>query len=275
MSRIALSLGLPPKTLGQEIIEALVEARSQPAIPPKLVQNATCQENILLGGEVNLLRIPAPILHEGDGGRYLNTYGIIVAQTPDKKWTNRSIARIMLLDKNRMKGIVSPNQHIGTVRQTWTDIGKPMPFALALGVEPFLPFVGGMPLPDYVSECNYAGAYFDEPIEVVQCKTVDLQVPATAEIVVEGYLSDTETDVEEPMGEYAGYMWDEEGSQKPVYHTTAMTYRNNPILPISVAGEPVEEDHTAWGIPNGAEIVYLLPSGGVSRYLRLESFRKC
>ena len=168
----------------------------------------------------------------------------------------------MLLDKNRMAGIIAPNQHIGMVRQTWTDIGQSMPFALALGVEPFIPFVGGMPLPEYVNEADYVGAYFGEPVEVVQCETVDLQVPATAEIVIAGTLSLTETDVEGPMGEYAGYLWTGQSSHKPVYHVTAMTYRNDPILPVSVAGEPVEENHTAWGVPNAAEIVYALRSAG-------------
>lgn len=244
LSRIAISLGLPATATGQEIIEALVEARSQEFIAPKLVDRAPCKENILTGDQVDLLRFPAPLLHEGDGGRYINTYGIIVAQTSDKQWTNWSIARIMLLDKNRMTGIVAPNQHIGMVRKTWSDRGEPMPFAVVLGVEPFLPFVGGMSLPDHVSEADYAGAYFGEPIEVVPCETVDLQVPATSEIVIEGMLSNTETDVEGPMGEYAGYMWGGPGTQKPVYQVTAITYRHHPILPISVAGEPVEENHT-------------------------------
>jgi UbiD family decarboxylase len=64
------------------------------------------------------------------------------------------------------------------------------------------------------------------------------------------------------MGEYAGYLWTGQSSPKPVYHVTAMTYRNDPILPISVAGEPVEENHTAWGVPNAAEIVYTLRAAG-------------
>lgn len=262
LSRIAVSLGLPPQSTGREIVEALVAARAKPLIPPQITDSAPCKENILLGDEVDLLCLPAPLLHGGDGGRYLNTYGIVVAQTPDKTWTNWSIARIMLLDKNRMTGIVAPGQHIGMIHQMWKEQGQPMPFALALGVEPFLPFVGGMPLPAHFSEADYAGAYFGEPIEVVQCETVDLQVPATAEIVVEGMLSNTETDIEGPMGEYAGYLWAGEGTQKPVYHVSAMTYRNDPILPISVAGEPVEENHTAWGVPNAAEIVYELRQQG-------------
>lgn len=262
LSRIALALGLPPTSTGREIVAALVQARSRSLIPPKLVSTGACKENILTGDDVDLWRLPTPLLHDGDGGRYLNTFGIIVAQTPDKKWTNWSIARTMLVDRNQMAGIIAPNQHIGMVRQTWLDIGEPMPFALALGVEPFLPFVGGMPLPDYVSEADYAGAYFGEPIEVVQCETVDLQVPATAEIVLEGTIAITDTAPEGPMGEYAGYLWTGQSSPKPVYHVTAMTYRNQPILPVSVAGEPVEENHTAWGVPNAAEIVYTLRTAG-------------
>ncbi len=104
------------------------------------------------------MRLPAPLLHDGDGGRYLNTFGLVCVQTPDKKWTNWSIARVMLVDRVRMAGIVAPNQHLGMVRKQWTDLGQDMPFALALGVEPFLPFVGGMPLPAYVDEADFAGA---------------------------------------------------------------------------------------------------------------------
>lgn len=262
LSRIALSLGLEPRSTGREIVEALVAARPRPPVAPRLVESGPCQENVLQGGDVDLTRLPAPLLHDGDGGRYLNTYGVVVARTPDRRWNNWSIARIMLLDRNRMAGIVAPNQHIGMVRQTWSDIGQPMPFALALGAEPFIPFVGGMPLPEYVDEGGYVGAYFGEPVDVVRCKTVDLEVPATSEIVVEGELSLTETDGEGPMGEYAGYLWTGGPTPKPVYHVSAVTHRNDAILPVSVAGEPVEENHTAWGVPNAAEIVYVLRQAG-------------
>ena len=111
--------------------------------------------------------------------------------------------------------MLRPINILAMVRKTWSDRGESMPFAIALGVEPFLPFVGGMPLPDHVSEADYAGAYFGEAVEVVPCETVDLQVPATAEIVIEGVLSKTETDVEGPMGEYAGYMWVEPERRNP------------------------------------------------------------
>ncbi|WP_161600539.1 UbiD family decarboxylase [Mycolicibacterium hodleri] len=262
LARVATAIGLAPTATGRDIVDAFANARAHPGIPPTVVSTGPCKQNIHLGAEVDLMSLPAPLLHDGDGGRYLNTFGIICCHTPDKSWTSWSIARIMVVDEHRMAGIVAPNQHVGMVRQTWTDIGQDMPFALALGGPPVLPYVGGMPLPDYHSEVDFAGALTGRPIEVTAAETVDVLVPATAEIVVEGHLSRTDTAPEGPMGEYAGYLWDGPPSPKPVYRVSAITHRDDPILPISVAGEPPEENHTAWGIPNAGEIVYQLRTAG-------------
>jgi 4-hydroxy-3-polyprenylbenzoate decarboxylase len=138
-----------------------------------------------------------------------------------------------------------------------------MPFAMFQGGPPFIPFVSGMPIPAYASEADYMGGYFGRAVDVVRCETVDLEVPATAEIVVEGYLSHKETAAEGPMGEYAGYLWPGPPTQRPVYNVTAITHRHQPILPIVVAGEPVEEDHTAQGIPSAAELLVELRETGL------------
>ena len=106
------------------------------------------------------------------------------------------------------------------------------------------------------------------------CETVDLEVPATAEIVIEGMLSVSDVGPEGPMGEFAGFTYPGESSPKPIYHVTALTHRREPILPVAVAGHPVEENHTAWGIPNSAEVVYQLRRQGVpvsSAFMPLES----
>jgi UbiD family decarboxylase len=263
LSRVAVSLGLDPRSTGQEMIAALAAARGRKGIPPKRVKTGPCKENIKLGEEVDLFQFPVPLIHDGDGGRYFNTLGLIVVQSPDKKWTNWSIARIMLVDKNKMTGIVNPYQHLGIIHKMWDDIGKPTPFALVQGCEPFIPFVCGMPLPPFLSEGEYVGAYFGEPVEVVKCETSDLEVPASAEIVVEGTISNTDTALEGPMGEYAGYIWGGKGDREPVYHVSAVTYRNNAILPICAAGEPVEEDHTVCGIPSAAETLVQLREKGI------------
>jgi len=258
LCRVALSLGLAPTASGREIVEALANARNATPVSPRMVSRGPCKENKLVGDAVNLLRLPSPAAHAGDGGRYINTWGTVVARTPDGSWTNWAIARVMLLDRNRMTGIVHPLQHLGQIHGMWKKLGKPMPFAMFQGGPPFIPFVSSMPIPAGVSEADYMGGYFGEPVDLVKCETVDLDVPATAEIVIEGYLSDTETAMEGPMGEYAGYVPPGEGSLKPVYHVTAMTYRNQAILPVVIAGEPVEEDHTAQGIPSAAELLHQL-----------------
>jgi UbiD family decarboxylase len=272
LSRIALSLGLPLDATAKDIVEALVAARDRAPIPPRLVATGPCKENVLLDGNVDLLRIPSPLIHEGDGGRYIGTYGVIVAQTPDKSWTNWAIARVMLVGKTQMTGVVSEQQHLGMIHKMWKDIGKPMPFALCLGVEPSIPFVAGMELPAHVNEADYIGAFLGDPIDVVQCETVDLQVPATTEIVLEGFLSNTENAIEGPMGEYAGYLFAGPGRLQPVYNVTAMTFRNEPILPVIAAGEPVEENHTVHGLTSAAIVLKELRYNNVPATMAWMSF---
>lgn len=263
LARIALSLGLDPSAIGQDIVELLASAHDRMPIPPVVVPDAPCFQNVTTGDAVDITRFPAPLLHDGDGGRYLNTFGCIVVRTPDGSWTNWSIARIMVLDEKRMTGIIAPEQHIGMVRQAWADIGKPMPFALALGVEPAIPFVCGMPLADHVNEGDYLGGMLGRAIKTVRCRTVDLEAPASAEILIEGHVALDETATEGPMGEYAGYLWPGKSLQRPVYHVTAVSHRDDPILPVVVAGEPVEENHTAWGIPSAAECLHVLRAAGI------------
>ena len=274
LARVALSLGLDPASTSRDIVERLAGAHERAPIKPRVVPDAPCFQNVTTGDAVDITRLPAPLLHDGDGGRYLNTFGCIAVRTPDGSWTNWSIARIMTLDARRMTGLIDPHQHIGMVRQAWADIGKPMPFALALGVEPAIPFVCGMPLPDHVDEADFLGAMLGRAIETVRCRTVELEAPASAEILIEGYVSLDDTATEGPMGEYAGYIPLEGGVQRPVYHVTALSHRDDPILPVVVAGEPVEENHTAWGIPSAAECLHALREAGIpvtTAWIPLES----
>lgn len=260
-ARINIALGLSPDAPPLEIVRSLAATRSRPLVPPRVISNAPCKENIMRGNDVNLLRLPVPLIHGHDGGRYLQTYGLNIVKTPDGTWTNWSINRMMMLDKNRLGCLIPPNQHLGIIHAKWRAIGKPTPIAVALGVEPGLPYVGGMPIPEGMDEAAFLGAHFGEAIEVIAGETVPLNVPATAEIVVEGYISHIDTAIEGPMDEYPGYVGDK-GSLKPVLNVTAVTHRNDPILPFSTAGAPVDENHTGWGLPHSAEILYLLQSAG-------------
>jgi 4-hydroxy-3-polyprenylbenzoate decarboxylase len=263
-ARLALALGLPATANGRELIEALANARARPLVAPRLLErrDAPCKENITIGDEVDLLRLPTPLIHGHDGGRYLQTYGLNIVRTPDGSWTNWSINRMMLLDRHHLGCLIPPNQHFGIIHAKWAELGKPTPIAMAFGVEPAFPLVGGMPIPLGMDESAFLGAYFGEPVDLVRAETVDLDVPATAEIVLEGHVSPTETRMEGPMDEFPGYVGDR-GSPKPVLTVSAMTFRTNPILPFSVAGAPVEENHTVWGLPHAAEVLHLLRTEGL------------
>jgi 4-hydroxy-3-polyprenylbenzoate decarboxylase len=256
--RVALSLGLPPAATAREIVEALAAAHDKPLIPPRLVGTGPCKEKKLLGPDVDLERLPAPLIHSGDGGRYLSTYGTIVVRTPDGRWTNWSITRVMLAGKTTLVGAVIPRQHLGLIYAQWKARGEPMPFALAMGTAPAIPFVSGMPLDEGVNEADFLGGYLGEPVEVVACETVDLQVPATSEIVLEGTVSLDEIVKEGPMGEYSGYLLPGGGTFSPLFHVSALTYREGAILPVVAAGEPVEENHTCWGVAISAQILHEL-----------------
>jgi len=94
-ARVALSLGLDASAGGREIVEALVSARQRPGIKPRRIATGPCKENILTGEAANLLRLPVPLIHDGDGGRYINTWGTVVARAPDGSWTNWGVARVM------------------------------------------------------------------------------------------------------------------------------------------------------------------------------------
>jgi 4-hydroxy-3-polyprenylbenzoate decarboxylase len=252
LARVALSLGLDISATAREIMDALAAARTREPIAPIVVDHAPCQDNVLLGDDANLDRFPETVLHEGDGGPYINTWGTIIVSTPDGSFTNWAIARVMKLDGKRMTGTFLPTQHLGKIRKMWSDLGRPMPFAIVQGTEPGIPFVASMPLPDGVGEAGFLGAHFGEPMELVKGRTVDLLVPASAEIVIEGHVMPGRTAVEGPMGEYAGYQ-PRRTSMQPEYVVDAITYRDDPIWPISVAGEPVDEMHTVWGLVTAAE----------------------
>jgi UbiD family decarboxylase len=95
------------------------------------------------GNAVDLLRFPTPLIHGTDGGRYIQAFGMNIVQTPDGKWTNWSVNRMMLLDRNKLTCLIPPNQHLGMIHAQWKAIGRPTPIVVAVGVEPALPYVGG------------------------------------------------------------------------------------------------------------------------------------
>lgn len=246
--RLARHLALPPTANMREILDKMLSASDRPAIPPTIVPSGPCKENSLEGDDIDLTELPAPLVHKSDGGKYIQTFGMHIVQSPDGKWTNWSIARAMVHDKRTLTGLVIPPQHIWQIQQMWKKEGRDVPWALAFGVPPAAIMASSMPIPDGVTEAGYVGAMTGTSLEVVKCDTNDLYVPANSEIVFEGTMSITETGPEGPFGEMHGYVFPGDSHLCPKYTVSKITYRNNPILPMSSCGRLTDE--TVWHSPD-------------------------
>lgn len=261
--RLARHLGLPPSATIKEILDKMVASKTATPIPPVVVENGPCKEFRLTPEQFDLTMLPAPLLHQSDGGKYVQTYGMHIVQSPDGKWTNWSIARAMVYDKQHLAGLVIEPQHIWQIHQMWKKEGKDMPWALAFGVPPAAIMAASMPLPDGLSEAEYIGSLAGSPIEVVKCETNDLLVPANSEIVFEGVCSITDRVPEGPFGEMHGYTFPGDSHPQPKYRVDMITHRKDAILPVSNCGRLSDETHTMIGPLAAAEIGYLLKSQGI------------
>ncbi|WP_371789890.1 UbiD family decarboxylase [Streptomyces sp. NBC_01471] len=260
--RLAAHFGLARETTPRQLLERLISAMHAAPVAPQVVETGPCKENVLTGDDVDLEHFPVPLLHQEDGGRYFGTYGFHVVRSPDGRWTSWSVSRTMLGGRNTLVGPAMAQQHLGMIHAMWREQGLPTPWAMVLGAPPAALAAAGMPLPAEVNEDGYVGALTGSAVEVVRTELHDLYVPANAEIVLEGYISPDETAPEGPMGEYHGYSF--AGSkQQPVFHVEAVTHRNDPILPVCVAGLPPEENHTIWGTMISAASLDLLRSSGL------------
>ncbi|MDO8690134.1 MAG: UbiD family decarboxylase [Dehalococcoidia bacterium] len=261
-ARIALAMGMKPETGVGDLIEEYLRRKKAP-LKPIMVNTGPCKENILLGDQVDLLKFPAPLLHDGDGGRYFGTWHLVVTRDPDSGWTNWGIYRLMVHDATSLGGLVAPTQHIGVMYyQKYEARNQPMPFAVVMGAEPVSPLIAGSFIPMGVNEADIIGGLRGEPLQLVKCETVDLEVPATAEIVIEGEILPFERRNEGPFGEYTGYRSSHFPSPKPVYRVKAITHRNDPIMVSCCTGVPVDDNQAVLAVSLSAEVLDMLRGQG-------------
>lgn len=238
-ARLAISLGLPPNSSYVELGDRYAEKIKNP-IKPVVVSSGPCKENIMKGNDVDLEKFPAPLIHDGDGGRYLGTWHLFATKDPDSGWVNWGMYRIMVHDKRSHGILLGDVQHGQFHLRKYLNKGKPMEFAVAMGTEPVTPIIASNRVPPGIPEADIVGGVRGEPLELVQCETVDLQVPATSEIVWEGTISPGDLQEEGPFGEYTGYMAGDR-APRPVCRVSAITHRTDPILPVTCMGTPVDD----------------------------------
>jgi 4-hydroxy-3-polyprenylbenzoate decarboxylase len=235
--RAAMMLGLPPDTHPRELVK-LGRSILTGSIPPRIVPTGPVKENIVTGETIDLWDFPSPFWNKVDGGRYLLTYGGVVTKDPTTDVMNVGIYRGMVASRDQIPILLWRAQNIGHHMTAWEQAGHTrMPVAVAIGWEPTLGFCGGAPIPKGVCEYDVMGAIRGAPVDLVRCETVDLYVPASAELVIEGWIDfDPATWVMEgPFAEFTGYVAGDR-SPKPTIRVTAITHRNDPILRGTIEG---------------------------------------
>lgn len=207
---------------------------------PKVLNRAPCQEFVLEGDEVDLYQLPIQTCWPGDAGP-LVTWPLVITRGPNKKRQNLGIYRQQLIGRNRL--IMRWLSHRGGALdfQEWqkTNPGQPFPVTVALGADPATILGAVTPVPDTLSEYAFAGLLRGSRTEVVACLGNDLQVPASAEYVLEGVIHPDDYADEGPFGDHTGYY--NEVERFPVFTVERITHRKNPIYHSTYTGRPPDE----------------------------------
>src|SRR3954468_12827912 len=209
--------------------------------PPKNVGRAACQEHVVKGNDVDLSQFPVPICWPEDGGPYI-TLGGVITRDPTTGVRNVGMYRVQVLGKNTL-AMHWQRHKVGAAHwRAMAERGETMPVAIALGGDPASIYAASAPLPPSIDEFLFAGFLRGEPVRLAKAVTSDLEVPAEAEIIIEGYIDPREALVlEGPFGDHTGFY--SLADYYPKVHVTAITSRKNPIYPATPVGRPPMEDY--------------------------------
>ncbi|OEY68264.1 4-hydroxy-3-polyprenylbenzoate decarboxylase [Rheinheimera salexigens] len=229
----------PPKGL-KDAFSKLPLFKQVLNMSPKQVKKAPCQDVILTGDQVDLTKLPIMTCWPGDVAPLI-TWGLTVTKGPHKERQNLGIYRQQLLGKNKL--IMRWLSHRGGALDFYefkkANPGQNYPVSVALGADPATILGAVTPVPDNLSEYGFAGLLRGDNTEVVKCISNDLQVPASAEYILEGYIDPTEMAPEGPYGDHTGYY--NEVDDFPVFTVTHITQRKDPIYHSTYTGRPPDE----------------------------------
>ena len=207
---------------------------------PKTVKNAACQAHHLSGDNIDLGQLPIQTCWPGDAGPLI-TWALVVTRGPDKERQNLGIYRQQVIGNNKV--IMRWLAHRGGALdfRDWQQAhpGEAFPVAVALGADPATILAAVTPVPDTLSEYAFAGLLRGSRTELVNCKSIDLQVPASAEFVLEGHIYPDDTALEGPFGDHTGYYNEQETF--PVFTIEHITHRDKPIYHSTYTGRPPDE----------------------------------
>jgi len=272
--RIALAL----ECKIDQISEKLENALSNP-IKPIVVNNPSFMENVLIGEQVNLNKIPIPIHAPKDGGPFI-TAGVTVSKDFNNKRQNLSFQRLHIKSNNKTGIMINEWRHLKGFLDKAEAANKPLPIAVVVGVDPTIMIAAGIRYEG--DEIEIAGGIRGRAIEVAKCHSCDIYVPANAEFVIEGEIIPKVREEEGPLAEFTGHYGNI--SESPVFKIKAICYRNNPIWQTLNGGsfehinlgnvlprEPLLKKFTTY-VSKNVKNVYIPPYG--SGFLAIISLEK-
>ena len=251
--RLALIMGLPRSSTLVDLMREWVD-KAGTKIPPTWAESGPCKENVMVGDEVDLFKFPAPKFYPLDGGRFFGTAHFVVTKDPDTGWVNLGTYRLQLLDKSTLGTQFIKGKHADIMLKKYGERKEPMPVAVVVGGDPLLFLMGAARLSAFDSEYDFAGAIRGQGIEVVKGETVDLPVPASAEIVVEGEVDAEAFKPEGPFGEYTGYYSGVGTDPRNFIKVNCVTHRNNPVFWSTTVGRAVTDTHMTMALTYGATL---------------------
>jgi 4-hydroxy-3-polyprenylbenzoate decarboxylase len=251
---------------------------------PKTVKTGPCKEVVRQEGHFALSYLPALKCWPQDGGRYI-TWPLVITANPENGKRNVGTYRMQIFD-DTSTGMHWQTQKHGAEHFRNARVKNPagrLPVAVAIGADPATCLAGILPVPPDMDEFLFSGFLRREPVEMVKCETSDLEVPANAEIVLEGYVKLDELRTEGPFGDHTGF-YSLEG-EFPVFHVTCVTHRQNPVYLTTIVGPPPQEDYF---IGHAIERIFLpvmkmqhpeivdvsMPAEGIFQNLMIVAIRK-
>jgi len=275
---VALGLGVPQ----EQMLERYLTLEDQ-RIAPEMVATGPVKEIKWTGSQIDLTKIPIVTHASKDCGPYV-TIGVQIGKDPDSGVRNLSIHRMLLLGQDRLSLWAPADHHLGRMILKAEEKGRGLEVATAVGVDPAIIVGSQAKVPYGIDEFHVAGGLRGGAVKLVKCETIDVEVPAFAEVVIEGVTIPGERVADGPYGEYPGCY--SEAKQAPVLKVTAITMRQNPIWQTALTGMPVTENHTLIEYGNAAlvyrEIKKIVPEvkainftpGGTFRHHVVVSIKK-
>ena len=235
---VALPTSMPPSLLGKATLLPWL-ARIGRDAAPKIVSSGACQEVVHTGTDIRLSDLPVLKCWPLDGGRFV-TLPMVFTKDETTGKRNVGMYRVQIYD-DQTCGMHWQRHKVGSRHYAQYEArGRDIPVAVALGGDPVLTYSATAPLPDGIDEMAFAGFLRRKPVSMVRCKTVDIEVPADSDIVIEGVVPAGERRIEGPFGDHTGFYTLEE--PYPVMRVTAITHRRDPIYPATIVGKPPMED---------------------------------